>query len=281
MNKIAIQGYHGCFHEIATNHFFKDTHFEVVECKNFPSLFKKINNGEVNLATVAIENTVAGSIIPNYSMLNTCSAQIIGEVFLRISQNLITNKEVKMEEITEVHSHYMAIEQCRLFLSKYPDIKIVEKEDTALSVKNIKENKLMNVAAISSILSSKIYDMNVEACSIETNKLNFTRFLILSNNDQDQVPKERVNKSSLSFSLPHEEGSLASVLSIFSFYKMNLAKIQSLPIIGEEWKYRFYVDLSFDDYDRYRKSLEAIRPLTSSLNIMGEYETGQKCFENK
>jgi prephenate dehydratase len=279
MKTIAIQGYHGCFHEIATRNFYNNDEIQVMQCKNFPELFKNLNNNSVDYATVAIENTVAGSIIPNYSLLNSSAAKIIGEIYLRISQNLITHKEVDIHEIEEVHSHFMAIEQCRVFLQKYPHIKIVETEDTALSVKNIKEKNQKNAAAISSLLSAKIYDMKVEAEEIETNKINFTRFLILSNNETELVKPELINKSSLSFSLPHEAGSLASVLSIFSFYKMNLVKIQSLPILGEDWKYRFYVDLTFDDYDKYKKSVEAIKPLTTSFSILGEYGIGEKTFE--
>lgn len=278
MKSIAIQGFPGCFHEIATRNFYQEE-LDVVPCINFPDLFHKLHVEKVNLATVAIENTVAGSIIPNYSLLNQAKAKIVGEVYLRISQHLIAFPGTKLKDITEVHSHFMAIEQCRRFLQQYPHIKIVETEDTALSVKNIKEKNLQHTAAISSKLSASLYGMEVIAEEIETNKINFTRFLILSNSQDAQIPKTEVNKSSLSFELSHEAGSLANVLSVLSMYKMNLVKIQSLPVVGQEWKYRFYVDLSFDDYDKYRGAINAITPLAHSLLILGEYKKGAKTFE--
>jgi prephenate dehydratase len=181
-----------------------------------------------------------------------------------------------IDDIKEVHSHPMALAQCEAFFKDHPHIKLIESEDTALSAKNIDEQKLEGIAAIGPSLAANLYNLEFIEKGIETNKHNYTRFLIIGQEDQrekDQLlEQDRINKSSMVFSLPHEEGSLSKVLTILAFYKINLTKIQSLPIVGVEWEYLFYIDVMYNDYERYLQSLDAIRPLCSKLRILGEYE---------
>lgn len=244
-------------------------------CDSFEELFDSVRSGRADVATMAIENTVAGSILPNYALLQGSGFTIFGEVFLRISQNLMALPGQKPEDIREAYSHYMAIAQTRPFFRNYPDIRLIESEDTAGSARRIAELGQKGIAAIAGQLAADMYGLEILAREIETNKRNFTRFLFLYKpNGTQRFRIENPDKSSLSFTLPHETGSLSHVLSIFSFYGINLTKIQSIPILGQEWEYHFLVDLTFSDPVRYRQSLEAIRPLTSELVILGEYLQG-------
>lgn len=223
---------------------------------------------------VAIENTIAGSLLQNYELLRASELQIIGEYKLRISHVLAAIKGETIEDISEVNSHPIALAQCDNFLNAHPRLKIVEKDDTAGSAKEIAENNLTGHAAICAEIAANYYGLDILEKGIETNKRNFTRFLILANANKVDNPanSEQTNKASLVFSLPHTHGSLSKILTIFSFYDINLTKIESMPIIGCEWEYRFYVDVTFDNYVRYRQSLTAITPLTKSFRILGEYK---------
>ena len=273
MRKIAIQGEIGSFHDVASHCYFKGEDIELICCDTFEQVFEEMKKDSNVIALVAIENTIAGSLLHNYDLLRESGAQIIGEHKLRISHSLMCLPDEGWDDITEVNSHPVALMQCRDFLKKHPEMKIVETDDTAGSAKNIKEKGLKGHAAICSKAAAAIYGMKVLEEGIETNKHNFTRFLVLADPWQAEelsIPSES-NKASIVFSLPHSEGSLSQVLSIFSFYKINLTKIQSLPIIGREWEYMFYVDVSYDDYVRYRQSIEAVRPLLRELKILGEY----------
>jgi prephenate dehydratase len=273
--RAAIQGIAGCFHDQAAREFFSNRAIELVPCNSFEELFESVRSGEADVAAMAIENTVAGSILPNYALLQSSGFTIFGEIFLRISQNLMALPGQKPEEIREAYSHYMAIAQTRPFFRKYPDIRLIESEDTAGSARRIAEQGEKGIAAIAGQLAADMYGLEILASGIETNKRNFTRFLFLYKpNGTERFRIESPNKSSLSFTLPHATGSLSHVLSIFSFYGVNLTKIQSIPVIGQEWEYHFLVDLTFTDPVRYRQSLEAIRPLTSELDILGEYLQG-------
>jgi prephenate dehydratase len=276
---VAIQGVHGAFHEIAAWSFF-DELIEVVPCDTFEDIVRMIANKEIEFGIMAIENTVAGSLMPNYSLLRENPVKIIGEQYIRIKQNLMVLPGQTINDITEVHSHYMAIAQCRQFFEKYPNILLVESPDTALSAKNIQDKQLKGVGAIAGDLAAELYGLEILAPGIETNKRNYTRFLILNHQDnQEDTPKIQ-NKSSLCFSLPHKKGSLSRVLSIFTFYDLDLTKIQSMPIMGLEFQYFFYVDLIFEDYELYRQSLQAIMPLTRDMQILGEYTYGIESLEN-
>jgi prephenate dehydratase len=222
---------------------------------------------------MAIENTIAGSLLQNHDLLKINGLQIAGEQKQRISHSLAALPGVSINDIKEVMSHPMALMQCEEYLESLPGVKVVEHEDTALSARDIKEKNMTTTAAICSTLAAKIYGLEILAEGIETNKRNFTRFLILAKGDMlREVQKENnINKSSLVFILPHNEGSLSKVLSVLSFYDINLTRIQSLPIVGREWEYQFYIDLTFSDYNRYKQSIDAIMPLISNLKVLGEY----------
>ena len=273
--KIAIQGGFGAFHEIAARHYFETENIEIVPRNTFKDLFKSLKSRQADYGIMAIENSVAGSILPNYTLIMESGKKIIGELFLRIKQNLVALPGQKISDIKEVYSHPMAILQCQPFFEDFPNIRLIESIDTALSAKEIREKKLKGVGAIASHLAARKYDLDILAESIETNKLNYTRFLILSDNgDLENSPDN--NKTSIYFSLSHKIGSLSKILSILSYYEMNLTKIQSMPIVGKEWHYHFYADMLYDDDELYRQALDAIRPFTGELGILGEYLKGKR-----
>ena len=274
MRKVAIQGIKGCFHEQAAYLFYEREGLpkpEIVECSSFVDLYKQMDAGAADAAIMAIENTVSGGLLPNFELLRKYDRKIKGEVFLRIKQNLMTLPGQKIEDLHEVRSHYMAINQTRKFFEDYPNIRLVEYGDTAKSAADVVKDGVKGVGAIASELAADIYGLEIIAESIETHKQNFTRFLILD--DSLQVDPSKINKASMCFTLPHKPGSLTHVLTILSFYDMNLTRIQSLPIPGQEWQYFFYVDIKFEDYERYTQALSAVKPLMTDLNILGEYQS--------
>ncbi|EJX07447.1 chorismate mutase/prephenate dehydratase [gut metagenome] len=274
MKRIAIQGIRGSFHDIAVHQYFPDEELELVCCNSFDELITTMQQDDSVIGFMAIENTIAGSLLHNYELLRNSGATIIGEHKLHIEHSLMCLPDEKMENIREINSHPVALAQCRQFLNLHPHIKVVEVDDTAGAARNIREKQLRGHAAICHEGAAPLYGMKVLKRSIEDNKHNFTRFLVLSDAwFADQLRDlHQTNKSSIVFTLPHEEGSLSQVLSIFNFYKINLTKIQSLPIIGQEWEYMFYVDITYNDYFRYRQSIDAVKPLTSALKILGEYQ---------
>jgi prephenate dehydratase len=276
--RVAIQGIYGSFHDIAAHHYFTGEELQLVECDTFEDVFHSMKNDPSMVAMVAIENTIAGSLLHNYELLRESGMTIVGEHKLRISHSIMCLPEDNWADVTEVNSHPVALMQCRSFLAAHHGLKIVEVDDTAGAARNIHERNLHGHAAICHKDAAKIYNMKILEEGIETNKHNFTRFLVLTSQENaDHLrKKELTDKSSLVFSLPHEEGSLSAILSVLSFYKINLTKIQSLPIIGREWEYLFYIDLTFSDYERYRQSLDAIRPLTREMRILGEYSSGRQ-----
>lgn len=278
MKRIAIQGGYGAFHELAANRFFKGEEIEILPRETFKELLSSLKHQKSDYGIMAIENSLAGSILPNYTLLMETPMRIIGEVYLRIKQNLVALPGSKLGDLKEVYSHPMAILQCSRYFDQLPHIRLIESIDTALSAKEIKEKQLKDIGAIASRLAADKYGLEILADGIETNKMNYTRFLILTENGST-VEQSKVNKSSIQFALAHKTGSLSKILSILSYYELNLAKIQSMPIMGKDWEYQFYVDLEIDDYDMYKKSLEAIRPFTSGLGIMGEYVKGSVYFE--
>ena len=282
MKKVTIQGVTGCFHEAAARNYFAGEEIETVPCQTFKELFNTMARESDYYGIVAIENTIAGSLLQNYELLRASELQIIGEYKLRISHVLAALKGQSMEDLKEVNSHPIALMQCREFLSKHPSMKIVETEDTAQSALNIKQQQLKGHAAICAKAAAEMYGMKVLQEAIETNKHNFTRFLVVADPWQvDELNRQNnhtINKASIVFTLQHEEGSLSQVLSILSFYRINLTKIQSLPIIGREWEYQFYVDVVFDNVLRYKQSITAITPLTKELKILGEYEEGKSTY---
>lgn len=277
MKKIAIQGIVGSYHDIAAHKYFKDEEIELVCCNTFEEVFRNMKQDSSILGMIAIENTIAGSLLHNYELLRESGATIIGEHKLRISHSIMCLPGEDWGTLTEVNSHPVALAQCREFLQEHPQLKVVETEDTAASAREIKEKGLKGHAAICSKYAAGLYGMKILQEGIETNKHNFTRFLAVCDpwTADELKDRSKINKASIVFSTPHSEGSLSQVLSIFSFYKINLTKIQSLPIIGREWEYMFYVDVMFDDYLKYKQSIDAVNPLTKALKILGEYAEGE------
>ena len=276
--KVAIQGIAGSYHDIAAHNYFEGEEIEIIPCNTFRDVIATIKKDPSVLGLMAIENTIAGSLLQNHELIRESGLNIIGEYKLRISHSLVALPGTTIHDVTEVNSHPIALMQCGDFLDTIPHAKIVEKEDTALSARWIAENKLKGHAAICGKMAAQIYGLEVLAEGIETNKRNFTRFLAIADRwtaDEMLRGVDR-DKSSLVFALPHTAGSLSKVLSVLSFYDMNLTKIQSLPIIGREWEYLFYIDLTFTDFLRYKQALEAIRPLTKDLKILGEYTNGKQ-----
>lgn len=277
MKKIAIQGVPGSYHDIAAHKYFKDEEIELICCNTFEDVFENMRKDSNVIGMIAIENTIAGSLLHNYELLRASGATIIGEHKLRISHSIMCLPDEDWDDLTEVNSHPVALAQCREFLQHHSGLKVVETEDTAGSAENISRNQLKGHAAICSKYAAELYGMKILQEGIETNKHNFTRFLVVCDPWMADELKDRskINKVNLVFSLPHNEGSLSQVLSIFSFYKINLTKIQSLPIIGREWEYLFYVDIMFNDYLRYKQAIDAVTPLTKALKILGEYAEGE------
>lgn len=273
MKKVAIQGYKGCFHEEAARTFYAQSGLvpDIFECDTFEGLYQSMENGTSDAAVMAIENTVSGGLIHNFELLRRYDRKIKGEIYLRIKQNLMALPGQSVEDIKEVRTHYMAINQTRDFFEREcPWITLVESEDTAKSAAEIAGDKLLGVGAVASELAADLYGLEILRESIETYKQNFTRFLIFD--EAVTLPESAIDKASICFTLPHKPGSLAHILTILSFYDMNLTRIQSLPIPGREWQYFFYVDIKFDDYKRYCQALSAVRPLIEDLNILGEYK---------
>lgn len=274
MKKVAIQGYSGCFHEEAARRFYAgigEDALQIVECDTFDGLYTAMASHKADSAVMAIENTVSGGLLPNFDLLRKNPQRIKGEVFLRIEQNLMALPGQKLEDIKEVRTHYMAINQTREFFKDWPGIRLVESEDTAKSAAQVAEEKLEGVGAVASKLAAQLYGLEILAPGIETYKQNFTRFLIM---DPDLAVQEKdIDKASLCFTLPHTPGSLAHILTILSFYEMNLTRIQSLPIPGKEWQYFFYADIKFASYGRYQQALAAVRPLIDEFQILGEYKS--------
>jgi prephenate dehydratase len=273
---IAIQGVKGAYHEIAARKFF-GSEIELEMCDSFPVLFRALEEKTADFGVVAIENSVAGTILPNYAMLRNSNFTIIGEVFLRIEHQLMALPGQKIEDITEVYSHPMAIQQCHDFFKPHRHIKLIESEDTAGSAQWIQETNKRGAAAIASKLAAEHYSLEILAGSIEDHKRNFTRFLIVVDKHvaKQYLKGHQPNKASLSFNLAHQVGSLSQILLVLSSHGMNLTKIQSLPIVGTEWEYFFHLDLLFEHRAQYKRSLSAIRPLVNELKVLGEYQRGE------
>lgn len=277
--QIMIQGVAGCYHDAAAREFFginfPEWEIETRPCDTFGQMFEVLDSDPSLIGIMAIENTIAGALLQNHELLRRSSLTIVGEHKMRISHVLAALPHTKIESVKEVVSHPMALMQCEQFLHRYPHIKISEAFDTAGSARDIACRQLSDHAAICGKYAAGLYGLDILAESIETNKRNFTRFLILADplNAPELKPAEaQLDKASIVFTLPHTQGALSKVLTILSFYDMNLSKIQSMPIIGREWEYRFYVDLTFDSFARYQKAIDAVRPLITDFRTLGEYK---------
>ncbi len=279
---VAIQGGFGAFHEIAAKEFFKGLNVKIVPCDTFSDLFDELKAKSPDCGIVAVENSVAGSLLQNHTLIHESDLPIVGEQYIRVVQNLIALPGEKLEDIREIHSHPVAIMQCHLFLNELRKrgVKIIDSVDTALSAKKIRDENLRGTGALASKLAAGMYNLEILKQGVESNKRNYTRFIIISTNGKVKrllnLDERSINKASVCFSLPHMKGKLSHVLSVLSIYDMNLTKIQSLPIVGREWEYLFYADLVFEDYTRYRQALDAITPITENLKIIGEYRQGKR-----
>ncbi len=296
--KIAIQGVHGAFHEIAARSFHPTDAIEVVPAETFAELVRKVETGETDSAVMAIENTIAGSLLGNYNLLNESNLRIRGEVFLRIKQNLMALKGVKIEDLKSVHSHPIALQQCVDFFQQYPHIKLVEATDTALVAKQIQEKGSRKIGAVASTLAAEMYDMDLLAESIETFKKNYTRFLYLTKNEvitdnfnQNMLENGRntegvhfsqksfivrdFNKVSTVFTAQHKVGSLHKALETLALNGCNLTKIQSAPIMDKPWEYMFFMDFTLEDSSNYIPTMNALKAVTGELRILGEYKSGK------
>lgn len=275
--RVAIQGVPGAFHDIAARHFFGADKVEIMPAHTFHQLVEQVECSAADIGLMAIENTIAGSIIGNYRLLTASKLRAVGEVYLRIRQNLMALHGQKIEDLREVHSHPIAIAQCDEFFAKHQNIRLVEMEDTALSAQRIAQQGLIGVGAIASHLAASMYGLEILGDSIETNKQNFTRFLVLERLAEVQ-PISLADKVSLFFSLTHEVGSLHKVLAALAAHGANLTKIQSIPIEGHPWEYFFFVDFIKEEAADWQTAVEAIRPFTHSLEVLGAYRQG-KFFE--
>lgn len=272
--KVSIQGYEGSFHQVAAQTFFGKT-VEVIPCATFREVIKIAGNKkESDGAVMAIENSIAGSILPNYNLLQKSNLRIVGEVYLQIRQNLLVNPGVKLEDIREVHSHTMALQQCYEFLDKYK-WKLVETEDTALSAKHVHQHKSKHIAAIASKLAAELFQLEMIAPNIQTMKNNYTRFLVLQREDM-AAPVADADKASVNFHTDHSKGSLAKVLTKIAEGGINLSKLQSFPIPGSDFKYSFHADMEFDSAEQFSQVIDSIRPLTAELKVYGLYKNGNK-----
>jgi prephenate dehydratase len=276
--KIAIQGIKGSFHHQVVKEYFSEN-VEIDECLSFEELIDSLLSGKSDQAVMAIENSIAGPIIPNYALIDKNNLHIIGEHYLSIHQNLMTLKGQKMEDIKEVHSHPMALLQCMDFLKQYPNIKLVEDKDTAETARRIQEKQLTGIAAIASKTASEMYDLEIIAPEIQTIKNNMTRFVIIKKQNSF-LPENEINRASIKFELDHKRGSLAAVLNVMSDCKLNLTKIQSLPKIETPWKYSFFVDVTFEKYEDFAKAKSLLNIMAEYLKVLGEYKNTKPLSES-
>jgi len=276
VKRIVIQGYPGAFHDVAARLYHQDSEVEIIPADWFDNVVDKVEDpGQADVGMMAIENTLGGGMLENYKLINNSSLHITGEIYLRIVQNLMALPGQKISDLKEVHSHYMAIRQCKPFFKKYPHIKLVETLDTALSAKNIRDNNLKGVGAIASNLAAEKYGLEMLAEGIETNKKNFTRFLVLQHQYFSGNDLTQVDKATISFTTAHAPGSLNKVLSVLAAYNISLSKIQSVPIVGRNWEYMFFADIIAENAMSLDQALRAVRPICNNLKVLGMYQQGK------
>lgn len=270
---VAIQGIKGSFHHIVSQNYFK-TNISIVPFMSFDQTVDSVLKKETDAAIMAIENSIAGSIIPNYALIDTNNLHVVGEYYLDIQHNLMALPNQKIEDITEVYSHPMALLQCKAFFKQYPHIKLIEDKDTAEVAERIHKKQLKNTGAIASTLAAEIFELDILATSIQTIKHNETRFVIVKE-DNSEIAEAEINKSSIKFELDHKRGSLATILNVMSDCKLNLTKIQSLPIIETPWKYAFFVDVTFQDYQDFKKAKSIMDIMATHFKVIGQYKNAK------
>ncbi len=273
IKKVAIQGIKGSFHHIVSQDYFDGT-VEVLECMSFDKVVDSLLRHQVDAAVMAIENSIVGSIIPNYALIDNHQLHIIGEHFLDIQHHLMALPNQTIDDITEVWSHPMALLQCKEFFKRHPHIKLIEDKDTAEVAQRIQQQQLKNVAAVASGMAAELFNLEILARSIKTMKNNETRFVIVKTANYEKL-KSEINKASLKFELEHKRGSLATVLNVLSDCKINMTKIQSLPKIETPWKYAFFVDVTFENYGDFDKAKSIIHLMAQNFKILGEYKNAR------
>lgn len=268
--KIAIQGIQGSFHHQVAHQYF-DKNVQLHECSSFREVVTSLKTNQSDKAVMAIENSIAGAILPNYSLIDKNELHIIGEFYLDIDMNLMVLPNQKIEDITEVHSHPIALLQCADFFSQYPHIKLVESSDTAVTAKRIQEGSVKNIGALASPVAAKTYNLEIIAKSVHTVKSNKTRFVILKSSIKE-MPKQLINKASIKFELEDNPGSLATVLNVLNNSKLNLTKIQSLPVIETPFTYAFFVDIVFEKHKHFEKATKILELMTTHFKVLGQYQ---------
>ena len=270
---VAIQGVKGSFHHIVSQQFF-DKPVDAIECLTFDRVVDSLITKECDAAIMALENSIVGSIIPNYALIDTYGLHVVGEHYLDIQHNLMALPNQRIEDIKEVYSHPMALLQCKEFFKQYPNIKLVEDKDTAEVAQRIHEKKLKGVGAVASTMAADIFELDILAPSIQTIEHNETRFVIVKRTNSE-VSENDINKASVKFESDHKRGSLAAILNVMSDCKLNLTKIQSLPIVETPWKYAFFVDVTFEKYMDFKKSKSIIDIMGEGFKVLGEYKNAK------
>lgn len=273
ITSVAIQGIKGSFHHIVSQQYF-DSSVGVLEFLSFDKVVESILNNESDAAIMAIENSIVGSIIPNYALIDNNQLHIIGEHYLDIQHHLMGLPNQNIQDIKEVYSHPMALLQCKEFFKKHPHIKLIEDKDTAEVAQRIEKNQLKNVGAVASGLAAELFNLEILSESIQTIKHNETRFVIVKTTNSD-ISRNEINKASLKFELDHKRGSLATVLNVLSDCKLNLTKIQSLPKVDTPWKYAFFVDVTFEAYKDFEKAKSIVQLMAQNFKVLGEYKNAR------
>ncbi|CAH8286748.1 prephenate dehydratase [Mariniflexile fucanivorans] len=271
---VAIQGVRGSFHHIVSQQYF-DKPVDAIECSTFDQVVDSLITKACDAAIMALENSIAGSIIPNYALINKFGLHIVGEHYLDIQHNLMVLPNQNIKEIKEVYSHPMALLQCMEFFKLHPHIKLIEDKDTAEVAQRIQEKQLKGIGAIASVMAAEIFELDIIAHSIQTIKHNETRFVIVKRVNSE-VPENQINKASVRFEADHKRGSLAAILNVMSDCKLNLTKIQSLPIVETPWKYAFFVDVTFETYEEFKKAKSIIDIMAQGFKVLGEYKNAKK-----
>lgn len=273
INSVAIQGVKGSFHHIVSKHYFNGS-TKIVECLSFDTTVESLLSKKTDAAVLAIENSIAGSILPNYALIDKNNLHIVGEYYLDIQHNLMALPGQRIQDIKEVYSHPMALLQCKEFFKKHPHIKLVEDKDTAEVAQRIHLHKIDGIAAIASLLAAELFELEVLAESIQTIKHNETRFVIVKRKNHE-IPLSEINKASVNFELSSKRGSLATVLNVMSDCKLNLTKIQSLPKIETPWLYSFFVDVTFESYEDFAKAKSVLQIMAQHFKVLGEYKNAK------
>ena len=273
INTVAIQGVKGSFHHIVSQQFFEKPR-EIIECLTFDDVVAALLAGQCDAAIMALENSIAGSIIPNYALIDNHGLHIVGEHYVDVQHNLMVLPGQHIEDITEVYSHPMALLQCKEFFKKHPHIKFVEDKDTAEVAQRIQAQQLKGIGAIASVMAAEIFELDILERSIQTIKSNETRFAIVKRKNSE-IPENEINKASIKFEADHKRGSLATILNVMSDCKLNLTKIQSLPIIDTPWKYAFFVDVTFAAYADFKKAQSIIEIMGQRFKVLGEYKNAK------